>query len=631
MAMRPPRAVIPVATIARRAALIGIAALAVLGGALAATSQTGQVANGTEEAIGRTPPRLSFVDAQVSFWRPGSEEWVAARVNTPLAPGDQLYTGSPGNVEIQIGGRAYVRAWAGTRLGLANLEPDFVQLEVTTGSMSLDIRRIDPGRTVEVDTPNAAFTIEHPGYYRLNVAAGRTSFITRRSGRATVTPAGGAAAAVASSEEVIVEGDESPRVMTYVAPELDTWDRWNYARTDALLDSLSARYLAADVYGATDLDQHGSWRVVETYGPVWVPTGVPAGWAPYSAGSWIWDPYYAWTWVDAAPWGWAPYHHGRWVFVGGFWAWAPGPVVPRAVYAPALVAFFGPRVGITIGVAGPAVAWVALGWGEPVVPWWGPPAFHGVPRWFGWGGPRVVNNIVIERTKVVHVHEIHTHRNAGERNAIRGVPRDRFGQGPVAGARLAVAPDVLEPVRGPLDVSPRRASLTADAVRGQRPPEPARARPVVATRAAEDPGRWLGPHGIDAPRPAAPSPRLVPAPAHPRDAEPVPRPPFGSSTTERPRPPRPPVPDRTRPAARAPATPKAAAPQAPAGPKAAAPRAPAPPVATPRAPAPPPAARTGPAPAVRALPGEPANRLSPGRAPRPARTPAGSPAGRAPG
>jgi len=50
------------------------------------------------------PPRLGFVDGQVSFWRPGAEEWVAAQLNTTLAPGDDLYTGSPGNLELQIGG-----------------------------------------------------------------------------------------------------------------------------------------------------------------------------------------------------------------------------------------------------------------------------------------------------------------------------------------------------------------------------------------------------------------------------------------------------------------------------------------------------------------------------------------------
>ena len=129
-------------------------------------------------AIGRTPPRLSFVDGQVSFWRPGAEEWAQARVNTALAPGDELYTGAPGNVELQVGARAYVRAWGRTQLGLASLEPDFVHIKITTGYVSLDLRRLDPGHTVEVDTPNAAFTIEHTGYYRVNVADSRTSFIT---------------------------------------------------------------------------------------------------------------------------------------------------------------------------------------------------------------------------------------------------------------------------------------------------------------------------------------------------------------------------------------------------------------------------------------------------------------------
>src|SRR5262245_1015358 len=43
-----------------------------------------------------TPPRLSFVDGEVSFWRPGSEDWAPARLNIPLAPGDVLYAGRGG-------------------------------------------------------------------------------------------------------------------------------------------------------------------------------------------------------------------------------------------------------------------------------------------------------------------------------------------------------------------------------------------------------------------------------------------------------------------------------------------------------------------------------------------------------
>jgi hypothetical protein len=627
-------------------------------------------------AVDRTSPRLSFIDGQVSFWRPGAEDWAAARVNAPLAPGDELNTGSPGNLEVQIGPRAYVRAWANTQLGLAGLEPDFVQLKVTTGHVSLDIRWLDPGHTIELDTPNAAFTIERPGYYRVNVTESRTSFITRRGGRATVTPATGTAAAIAPSEEVIVEGADSPLVTTYVAPELDAWDRWNYARTDALIDSVSARYVSPGVYGVDDLDHHGSWRIVETYGPVWVPTGVPAGWVPYSTGTWMWDPYYGWSWVDPAPWGWAPYHYGRWVFVSDFWAWAPGPVVVRPVYAPALVAFFGLRVGVSIGAVGPAVGWVALGWGEPLIPWWGRVGFVGVPWWAGWGGPWIVNNVVINRTTIVHVHEINVYRNATVRNAVVLVPRERFGHGPVTGVRVVqMDPRHLEPVRGRLEVSPVRASLTPDVVRGARPPEAILGRRVVATRAPEDPARWLKPQGIEAPS-EAPSvpPRLVPAPAGRNSAEIPPRPPFGASRIERPRSPQPPRLERAQPPSAgpaaprpqvsrpAPATPQPGTPTAPSRPTPSAtgaeprpapsaprvqhrPSAPAPPSRSetppprvesrpappaprveraPAAPAPPraqvpseqpqpPAIRDAPRPQMRPLPGEPANRLFPER------------------
>ena len=393
-----------------------------------------------EDTIGPTPPRLSFVDGQVSFWRPGAQEWVQAQINTPLASGDQLYTGSPGNLEVQIGARAFVRAWANTQIGLENQEPDFVQFKVTAGRASFDLRTLEPGNTVEVDTPNAAFTIEHPGYYRVNVIGERTSFITRRAGRAIVTPANGDAVAVAASEEVVVDGTDNPQVSSFVAPKLDDWDKWNYARTDALLDAVSARYVPSGTYGVDDLDHYGNWRVVDQYGPVWVPTGVATGWAPYTTGSWTLDPSYGWTWVDTAPWGWAPYHYGRWVFVNNFWAWAPGPLLARPVYAPALVAFLGgPGVQVGVGIGGPLVGWVALGWGEPCVPWWGRPGFIHRPWWGGWGGPRVVNNVVVNRTTTVNVTNINVYSNVNVHNAVVGVPEDRFGRGTAQITRVSDA------------------------------------------------------------------------------------------------------------------------------------------------------------------------------------------------
>jgi hypothetical protein len=409
---------------------------------------------------------------------------------------------------------------------------------VTAGRAAFDLRTLEPGYTVEVATPSAAFTIEHPGYYRVDVSGERTAFITRRAGRAIVTPASGEPFAIAASEEVVLDGAASPPIRSYAAPPLDDWDKWNYARTDALLDAVSARHVSPGTYGVDDLDRYGTWRVVDTYGSVWVPTGVPAGWAPYTTGSWVLDPYYGWTWVDTAPWGWAPYHHGRWVFVNGFWGWAPGPVVARPVYAPALVAFFGgPGVQVSVGIGGPLVGWVALGWGEPCVPWWGRPGFVHRPWWGGWGGPRVVNNVVIHRTTVVNVEHITVYRNAHVRNAVVAVHENRFGRGRIASARVAqLDPQNLRPIHTAPRVSAAPASFVPTARRGVRPPEASLKRSVVATR---PPHRWgestgggerhVGPGGAP-----APAPRLVTPPQRREAAPTLSRPPFGRSTIERP-------------------------------------------------------------------------------------------------
>ena len=78
---------------------------------------------------------------------------------------------------------------------------------MTSGHVSLDLRSLKTGQTFEIDTPNAAFTIERSGYYRVEVDGETTTFTSRRGGRATVTPAAGESATIAASEQVVVTGD----------------------------------------------------------------------------------------------------------------------------------------------------------------------------------------------------------------------------------------------------------------------------------------------------------------------------------------------------------------------------------------------------------------------------------------
>src|SRR6266478_1008803 len=380
--------------------------------------------------LGLIPPRLSYLDGEVSFWRPGAQDWSPAEVNIPLAPGDELYTAHQGDLEMQIGTRAFVRAWGDTQVGLSNQDRDFLQFKVTNGHVSVDVRSLDPNQTVELDTPQAAFTIDRPGYYRVDVEPAQTSFITRRGGRATMTPAGGPSVAVTPSEEVVLAGAPNASVQAYVAPDLDVWDQWNYARTEELIDSMSARYVSSAVYGVDDLDHYGNWRVVPTYGSVWVP----------------------------------------------------GPIVVRPAYAPALVAFFG-APGVAVAANAPLLSWVALGWGEPVVPWWGSSRFVGRPSWVGWGGPRVVNNVVVNRTTVVDVKTVTVYRNVGVQNAVVAVRADHFGRQPVREARVVeVDTQRLQPVHGAVRTRPDAASFVAGSGPAARPPEAALDRRVVATR-----------------------------------------------------------------------------------------------------------------------------------------------------
>lgn len=592
-----------------------------------------------DEAIGfeRTPPRLSFTDGDVSFLRLGADEWTPASVNTPLAAGDELYTADAANLEIQVAARAYVRAGENTQLGVASLEPDYLQLRVTSGTVSLDLRSLKAGQTFELDTPNAAFTVERTGYYRLEVDGDTTTFASRRGGRATLTPAIGEPFVIAASEQVVVTGDDAPQIETYAAAELDAWDRWNYARTDEQIEAVSARYVPASVYGVGDLDHYGDWRIVPTYGPIWVPRGVAAGWAPYSTGRWLWDPYYRWTWVDNAPWGWAPYHYGRWVRVSGYWGWCPGPIVARPYYAPALVGFYGGggfSIGIQIGT--PYLGWVALGWGEPLIPWWGPARFRARPRWAGWGGPHYVNKVVVKNKTIIKVKDIRVYQNAHERDAFVTVNRNDFGRRDRKDVHFGRGkPDDFKPVYGDLSVRPDRSSLVPTHRSADRPPRDTWMRPVVATReprrdptpdleprrgsAKSAPGASRSKQGERGAGPdAAPPVRLATPPREGRRTAASGRPPFGKrSETERAMPPPAPRFERRAPSESGSSTPRVSQERKP---RAAAPTPPGARTTRPgegsqakqrsrTAPPPTTAPRERVAPPARDLPGEPANRV----------------------
>ena len=333
--------------------------------------------------------RLKYLNGQVSIQPGGVDDWVAASINRPLTTADRVWTDKDSRAELNMGSAA-MRMNSETSLTLSNLTDGTVQVELNQGTLNLRVGRMFKGEIYEVDTPNFAFTILKAGNYRFDVDAdGDQSHVTVWNGEGEAT-GNGEAVRVRSHESARFEHGNSLAHQINEAPRADGFDDWCAVRDKREDAVLSSRYVSPDVIGAEDLDEYGTWRDVPTYGPVWVPTAVAPGWAPYRFGHWIWVAPWGWTWVDDAPWGFAPFHYGRWISYGGYWGWCPGPFGVRPIYAPALVGWFGgPRFGVGFGFGG-GIGWFPLGFGEPFFPY-----YHVSRGYF--------RNVNVSNTRIVNI------------------------------------------------------------------------------------------------------------------------------------------------------------------------------------------------------------------------------------
>ncbi len=311
--------------------------------------------------------RLGYMSGSVSMQPAGVEDWVPAVRNRPITTGDQVWVDDGARAEIHVGSTA-LRLGSQTAFQFLNLDNQMMQIRLSAGSLNVHVRYLDDNQSLEVDAPNLAFSILRPGDYRIDAQPdSQTTLVTVGSGNGEIT-GGGQAFSLHPREQASVTGDQSINYNVYGAPDPDDWDRWCMERGRREEHSPSLRFMHPEMAGYEDLDENGNWRN-SPYGQVWVPNNVPDGWAPYHNGHWAWVHPWGWTWVDDAEWGFAPFHYGRWAYWGGNWAWIPGPMAERPVYAPAQVAWIGgPRFGASMSLGAGAVAWVPLGPREAYVP-----------------------------------------------------------------------------------------------------------------------------------------------------------------------------------------------------------------------------------------------------------------------
>ena len=502
---------------------------ALLAAALLTLSFPPATAADNDDPPGRVA-RIRYLQGSVSFQPAGESDWVSAVTNRPMTTGDQLWADADSRAEVQIGS-AMIRMAANTGFSFLNLSDRTVQIQLTEGTLNLRVQRLGRDEVFEVDTPNQAFSVTQPGQYRVEAGTdGNSSMVIVRQGQGEVT-GGGRTYDVRSGQSGTFTGTDSLDGYVSAAGDPDDFDNWGQSRDRQYDGSQSARYVSHDVVGYEDLDNNGTWRSDPTYGNVWMPTSVQAGWAPYHNGHWVWIAPWGWTWVDDAPWGYAPFHYGRWVSIRGNWGWVPGPMNYQPVYAPALVAFIGgANFGVSVSVGGGGygggdVGWFPLGPREVYVP--------GYSTSRGYVDRVNTSNTNVSNTTITNVYNNQVTNNSSNNvtyvnrsvpGAVTAVPQNAFrSSAPVARAAVPVNEKQIAsaPVVSRAVVAPTRDSVLGTSAptanRVARPPEAVINRPVVAKATpppppvpfakqqqelAKHPGQPLAAHEVQVLRPA---------------------------------------------------------------------------------------------------------------------------------
>ena len=326
------------------------------------------------------PGRVAFLthrQGSVVFAPDGEDEWVDLPANRPLTGGDRLWSDRGARAELQLG-TATLHVDGESHLGVSELGDRSAQFILQQGTVNARVRDLAQGENFEIGTPNVAVRALQPGDYRVDVdPRTQQTRVSVQGGAVAVFGEAGQSVQLGAGQQATFAGRSLARVNAPAYAQ-DDFGLWAAERNQMEDQSVAARYVPRGVVGYSQLDPYGTWNQDPTYGAVWYPQVAVQDWAPYRYGHWEWIGPWGWTWIDDAPWGFAPFHYGRWTMIANRWAWVPGRLAARPLYAPALVVFLGgggTQFSLAIG-SDPAVGWYPLAPGEA---WY--PVYRSSPRY----------------------------------------------------------------------------------------------------------------------------------------------------------------------------------------------------------------------------------------------------------
>ena len=294
---------------------------------LALTAAPTSAADNTTYSYARIV-RLSYVAGDVQIVRTDkSNKWEPAVMNMPVEQGFAIGTNN-GRAEIELEQGSVI--WLAensvlqfTELALSN-GGRITRMTLSEGTGTFDTS-LSAGDTFEVATPSFRATPANKSEFRVDMSSDGGA-VRLLNGKLSVNSAAGTEDV--PKGQTFSANSKATKTSLKRSPSPDEWDHWVNKRLTFQVNGQNQAALntnAPFTYGMADLAGYGSWNYFPGFGYGWQPSGVSAGWAPFTSGQWMFYPSLGWTWLSAEPWGWVPYHFGAWQYSSAYgYMWLPG-------------------------------------------------------------------------------------------------------------------------------------------------------------------------------------------------------------------------------------------------------------------------------------------------------------------